>query len=424
MKIAYINQLGTDIRTPPFNGPANHIRQVVSGLKELGHQVTVMVGLDGDYWITDDLESFRVVNNRQAGLKNAGFFERIIRRLQRNLHIPYTGWFDNYRFSMVCRHEFSGYDVILERISWMGYGTAIAAKKMGIPLVVEYNGDPLHDLDAKNQAPTGLQRQVAVNRYQFVLNNASKIIASGTGWSKNLIDKWRISPDKITTIENGTTLVDQLLRGDLKSFKTNENRAEEITIVYLGGFYPWHGTDLLLKAFRTNLELFSNIKLIMIGAGDGFQETQNLARQFELEKHITFTGQLSSEDFAPILANADIAVSPYCGWVEYSGLKLFDYKAAGLAIIASGENGAPVTINHGDTGLIIAPCDLQALTDTIHNLILDRNLRIKLGQNARKDSELNNTWKITSRKIETQLIETVSLKKGLKGQFSKGLSNE
>ena len=424
MKIAYVNQLGTDIRTPPFNGPANHVRQVVSGLQELGHQVTVMVGLSGDNWITDDLENFRIVNNLQAGVQTNSFLERVIRRLQRNLHIPYTGWFDNYKFSRVCQYEFFGFDIILERISWMGYGAALAAKKMGIPLVVEYNGDPLHDLDAKNQAPTGLQRRVAINRYQFVLKNSSKIIASGTGWSKNLINKWRISPDKITTIENGTSLVNQLTREDLKSFKSGENLAGDITIVYLGGFYPWHGTDLLLKAMRKNLDLFPNIKLIMIGAGDGFHETQNLAKQFKLEKSITFTGQLSSEDLAPFLANADIAVSPYCGWVEYSGLKLFDYKAAGLAIIASGENGAPITINHGETGLIIAPCDLQALTDAIHDLILDRDLRIKLGQNARKDSELNNTWGITTQKIETQLKETASSKKGVNGQFSKGLSNE
>lgn len=421
MKIAYVNQLGADIRTPPFNGPANHIRQVVSGLMDLGHQITVMIGLDSVNWITDDLENFQIVSPpKQTNL----ILEKGIRRFQHDLHIPYTAWFDNQKFSQVCQSEFSGFDIILERISWMGYGAAIAAKKMGIPLVVEYNGDPLHDLDAKNQAPTGLQRRIAINRYQFVLKSASKIIASGTGWRKNLIEKWHISPEKITTIENGTTLVDLLKRKDLKSFMNNENQPGEITIVYLGGFYPWHGTDFLLKAVKTNLKQFPHIKLIMIGAGDGYQETQNLAKQLNLEKSVLFTGQLISQDLAPILANADIAVSPYCGWVEYSGLKLFDYKAAGLAIIASGENGSPVTIHHGETGLIIPPCNLQALTDAIHDLILDNKLRLKLGQNARKDSELNDTWRITSQQIENQLKETVNSKKIVKRQFSKGVSNE
>lgn len=407
MKIAYVNQLGADIRTPPFNGPANHIRQVVSGLTDLGHHVTTMIGLNGTNWISNDLINYQVAKGPVTGKYINRLFEKGIRRIQQDLHIPYIGWFDNQKFSQVCQNEFSGFDIILERISWMGYGAAIAAKKIGIPLVVEYNGDPLHDLDAKKQAPAGMQRQIAINRYQYVLKSAARVIASGTGWRNNLIEKWLIPPKKIATIENGTTLVDQLSRKDLKSFQVKDNRSSEITIVYLGGFYPWHGTDTLLKAFKTNLTQFPNLKLIMIGAGDGFSEAQNLVAQLELEKMVTFTGQLNSDIYAPYLANADIAVSPYCGWVEYSGLKLFDYKAAGLAIIASGENGAPVTIQNGKTGLIIPPCNLNALAAAIHDLILDHNLRLKLGQNARMDAELNNTWKITASQIEILLRETV-----------------
>ena len=81
-----------------------------------------------------------------------------------------------------------------------------------------------------------------------------------------------------------------------------------------------------------------------------------------MEDKIEFAGQLAPKQFATLLANSDIAVSPYCGWAEYSGLKIFDYKAAGLAIIASGEGDQPKTLQQGKTGMIVPPCDLTALT--------------------------------------------------------------
>ncbi len=424
MKIAYINQLGADIRTPPFNGPANHIRQVANELKALGHQVKVIVGLGGQVWVTEDLENFRIINNSVNENRIFRLFERVIRRIQHELHIPYFGWFDSYHFSRICIPELSETDVILERISWMGYGAAMASKNMEIPLVVEFNGDPIHDLEAKKQAPTGFQKRISINRYRFSLLSAKKIIASGLGWQNNLIEKWNCYPENIITIENGTTLVNQLNRNDLKSFQINIKQDPQITIVYLGGFYPWHGTEFLINAFQQNYFDFPNIRLILIGAGDGLQKTQNLVRKLKLESVISFTGQLTSAQFAPLMANADIAVSPYCGWVEYSGLKLFDYKAAGLAIIASGEDGHPISLIHGETGWIVPPCDQHALSDAIRKLVMDRDLRVKLGQNSRKDAEMNNTWEKTAQEIEKLLLDVLSPQSQGKNTKSEEFSND
>jgi glycosyltransferase involved in cell wall biosynthesis len=81
--------------------------------------------------------------------------------------------------------------------------------------------------------------------------------------------------------------------------------------------------------------------------------------------------------------------------VEYSGLKIFDYKAAGLAIIASGENNQPTTISHGKSGIIIPPCDLTALIDNLKMLIKNQELRTELGRNARLDAEKFHSWQTT-----------------------------
>ena len=115
---------------------------------------------------------------------------------------------------------------------------------------------------------------------------------------------------------------------------------------------------------------------------------------------MTFTGKLKATDYAPYLAGADIGVSPYCGWPEYSGLKIFDYKAAGLACVASGEHGQPSTLNHGETGWIVPPCDEDALAEALFTLSENAELRRKLGQAARLDAERHHAWRHTALHLE------------------------
>jgi len=61
MKIGYLMQVGEDIRQPPFNGPANHVRQITRELAHRGHSVRVLYRLGNQIWLSDDLIDFRPV---------------------------------------------------------------------------------------------------------------------------------------------------------------------------------------------------------------------------------------------------------------------------------------------------------------------------------------------------------------------------
>ncbi|MEW6404809.1 MAG: glycosyltransferase, partial [Chloroflexota bacterium] len=87
-------------------------------------------------------------------------------------------------------------------------------------------------------------------------------------------------------------------------------------------------------------------------------------------------------------------------WVEFSGLKLLDYKAAGLAIIASGKEKQPEVINHGRTGWIVPPCDEGALSDAIIHFSKNPQLIREMGQRARLEAEQLHRWKNTVDDLE------------------------
>jgi glycosyltransferase involved in cell wall biosynthesis len=383
-------------------------------LSRLGHTVRLLVRLEGKIWKSDDLQDFQPVFVQKIDRGALRSLERLVRRIQYELKLPYAAFFESLRFALACQQELKGFDLFFERSSWMAYGGMLAAGWQKAPLVIEYNGDPLADLEAKNAAPHGIQRRLSVALMRRYLKSATHLVATGEGWKVNCIEKWGIATDKVSTVENGTELVQLLERGQLRAFQPYSDPDEPVTLAYLGGFYAWHGVEVLLHAFSRAISQGCDLKLILIGSGAGEEEARQLASQLGIADRVSFKGQLTTAEFAPFLAQADIGLSPYCGWAEFSGLKIFDYKAAGLPTIASGKDGQPRTLQHGQTGWIVPPCDEDALTGAILYLCSNLEVRRRLGQHARLEAEQIHGWDHTARQLEQIFHEALAHGKMIK----------
>jgi len=405
--IGYVMQEGVEIRRPPFNGPANHVREVVQWLGRRGHQVRVIVRVDGRIWRSDDLASFVPVRARWFDRGPLRLAERAVRRLQSELQLPYAAMFESLRFAQACVQELRGYDLLYERFGWTGYGSGLAARRLGIPLVLEDNGDHLFDLEAKGIAPQGLQRRLSLALARQAVRRAAHVISAGAGWREQFTRRWAFDPDRVTTIENGTALMGMLQREQLRSFSDETDADGHTTFVYLGGFYPWHGVPVLLQALAAARARGARARLLMIGSGDGFADARALASRLGLDEAVRFAGHRAPEEYAPMLASADAGVSPYCGWPEFSGLKVLDYKAAGLPTIASGVNGHPPTLKDGVTGVIVPPCEVEPLAGAMARLCAEPEVRKRMGQAARLEAEALHGWERTAERIEQVFLDVI-----------------
>lgn len=404
MKIGYLMEKGEEIRRPPYNGPANHVRHVVQELCKRGHTVRLLARLERRLWVSDDLTEFRPVFVPSIDRGWLRFIERSVRSTQAALHLPFLGWFEDLRFARACRQELVDCDVFLERMSWIMGGGVRAARQLGIPLALEYNGDPLADLVAKGTAPAGLQLRISTTKMRSIIQSAAHVIATGDGWRQECIEKWGAAPENVTTVENGTDLVQRLRRTDLRSFQEDPPDQAPM-LVFLGGFYAWHGVPVLLEAFSAALRQFPAARLLLIGAGRGEADARQQVQELDISENVSFLGQMAMEAVAPLLASADIAVSPYCGRPEFDGLKIYDYKAAGLPVIASGDGRAPRAVRAGTTGLVVPPCDPQALQQAICTLLSDASLRRKMGRQGRQEAEDRHGWEHTAANLETVLAQ-------------------
>lgn len=404
MKIGYLMQEGVpDIRSTAPSGPANHVIHTIKGLRRLGHDVRVLANLEGGTSYSEDLERFERV--RLPGLEDGPrrLIESGVRRVQSELHLPYLSYFDSRRFAAACAQKLADCDVLYERMGWMGAGGSRAARALGVPHVIEINGDHLEEFEMLGVAPRGAQRWASLAVMGRVTRSAAHAVAAGEGWRRRHVERWGTPLEKVSVVENGTAMVDMLAPEQLRCRRNGVDGPQPLRLIYVGGFDPWQGLPGLLETTAIVAGSGVDVTLTLAGAGNLDAELRRKTAELGLGEWVRFTGHLAADALAAELAQADAGVVLYQKRKEYSGLKLLDYKAAGLATIAVGANGQPALIEHERTGLIIPPNDLGALEAAIRRLAGAPQEAKRMGRAAREEAERMHSWSHTAQAIEAVL---------------------
>ena len=249
LRIGYLMQEGV----PDLNivsGPQLHITNVIKVLERLGHQVrTVAINNKEIVW-SDDLSSW---NRTECGICQSPMFRLIespIRRLQYELRFPYINLFESLRFASACLQPLEGFDLIYERHGYMGYGGLIAARRLGIPHILELNGNIVKEIDIMDLAMTPAQRNLGrmITKYSF--KKTDHIVAVSAALKRELVNTFDVAENDVSVVLNGVNF--DLFKQDFD--KNQVRKAFAITakpvIVFVGSFQPWHGVELLVRPMR------------------------------------------------------------------------------------------------------------------------------------------------------------------------------
>lgn len=120
-----------------------------------------------------------------------------------------------------------------------------------------------------------------------------------------------------------------------------------------------------------------------------------------------YAGHVAPADVPRYLAAFDICAMPHPFTRQFayytSPLKLFEYMAAGRAIVASDLPAWADVITDGQIALLVPPDDVPALADAIRRLCENAVLRDQLGKNAREHALRNYTWSARAKAIRAHI---------------------
>lgn len=186
--------------------------------------------------------------------------------------------------------------------------------------------------------------------------------------------QFRVRPERLSTVYNGVDTARFTPSGDAEI----RDRDVRTRILCVAALIPEKGVDVLLRALPSLSDL--DIEVMIAGEGPERANLEQLCAKLAQEHRCTFLG--IRNDVQDLLRESEILVHP-ARWAEAFGLTIAEGMASGCAVVASRVGAIPELIESGVSGLLFARDDSADLSACLRQLIVDRELRLRLGNAAR-----------------------------------------
>ena len=284
-------------------------------------------------------------------------------------------------------------DVIYQRHARFSLAGPLLSALAGRPLFLEYNGSEAF-FGAQWQR-TPLLRRLAICE-DAALAAASRVIVVSDADRRSLIARG-VGRNRIVLNPNGVDASRFAVGGGADVRR--ELGIDDSTIVagFVGSFGPWHGAPVLAEALGVIADVCPNLRLLFVGDGSQRELTERVLEARGLRGRAVFVGKVRPGDVPRYLDACDILVSPHVPLPDNreffgSPTKLFEYMAAGKAILASRLGQIAEVLEADRTAILVTPGNADELGDALKHLAGEPRLRAELGANARRAAVERHGW--------------------------------
>ena len=304
---------------------------------------------------------------------------------------------------------------VYQRYSLNNFSGLRVARRHGVPLVLEYNGSEIwmgrhwgrplrHEALSQRIEQLNLTRAdltVVVSRVM-----RDEVVARGVDASAVLVNPNGVDTERYRPDVDGRAVRDRYGLGPF------------VVVGFIGTFGPWHGAEMLARAFVRLLHddptCAARLRLLMIGDGAGMPAVRQILSDGGAASSSILTGLVPQEHGPEHLAACDILASPHVDNTDGtpffgSPTKLFEYMAMGKGIVASNLGQIGEVLEHGRTAWLVPPGDVDALAAGLRKLIDGPELRRDLGAEARREVVARYTWREHTRRTIARLKEIVDV---------------
>ncbi len=384
-----------DIYKPHVSGVTNFIDLNKTYLEKAGHEVFIFTFGDENY---PDQEA-HVIRSQGLPVIDTGLY----------LSLSYKPQARQLLFSM---------DVVHVHHPFMSGTLALRyCRPRGIPII--FTNHTRYDLYAQAYMPIlpDIVGETIIQAYlpQFC-RSCDLVIAPSEGLRQVLLRLGVDAPMEV--VPNGVNLepfskITRLEDRSLQGFSP-----EQVILAYVGRLGPEKNLPFLLRSFAGTAAAFDTVHLLMIGDGPERDNLQDLVHNMGIDEKVHFAGMVPYKELPGYLASADGFVT--ASVTEVHPLSVIEAMAAGLPVLGINSPGVGDTIEDGVTGFL-ASDDLAAFTAKMVHLVMDRDLRARLGDQARQAAKAYDIKRTTQLMLEryTRVVKgSVERKKKLRARFT------
>jgi glycosyltransferase involved in cell wall biosynthesis len=356
LRILYHHRIGSK------DGQAVHIESLIAALKRVGH--AVCVASPPEFGKIDFGSESRSFSQLKRLLPRAGYeLLEICYNLPALWRLERTRW--------CCRP-----DLIYERYNLFLVAGVLFAALHRTPIFLEVNA-PL----ARERAAFG---GLAFGRMAAWLERctwrAADLVLPVSQALAEIVRQAGVPPERIVVIPNGINEED-FRSPDSAAAKSDLGLQGKTVLGFIGFVRDWHGLDGVLNLLA-DPRCPPDLHLLVAGDGPALPGLKSRAERLGLLSRVTFAGLVDRDELARHIAAFDIALQPKA--VGYaSPLKIFEYMAAGKAIVAPDQANIREILADGQSARLFVSGDDAAFREAVLDLAQHPPVRERLGACAR-----------------------------------------
>ncbi len=208
----------------------------------------------------------------------------------------------------------------------------------------------------------------------FAYRQAHRVIAHNEQMKQMIIQEIGIPADRIDVTP--MVALDGPPDPEEAANDTNE-------ILFFGRIWAYKGLANLIQAEPLITARVPNAKIVIAGQGEDLDPYRRM--MIHPESFIIYNDWISNELRAELFSRASVVVLPYIEATQ-SGVIRVAYSHS-KPVVATTVGGLPSQVDHGHTGFLVPPGDIQSLANRIVQLLEDETLRRQLGRNGKHKLE-------------------------------------
>lgn len=179
-------------------------------------------------------------------------------------------------------------------------------------------------------------------------------------------------------------------------------------VVCVSRLVPRKGQDTLIEAMPQILAQVPEAVLLIVGGGPYEKDLRTLAQRTGVASSVRFTGSVPWEELPAHYGAGDVFAMP-CrtrrGGLDVEGLGIvyLEASATGLPVVAGDSGGAPDAVLDGETGWVVRGGSADEAAERIVTLLLDAELRQRMGQAGRAWVEERWRWDLLAERLRELL---------------------
>jgi glycosyltransferase involved in cell wall biosynthesis len=262
----------------------------------------------------------------------------------------------------------------------------LAAKFAGLPSIVTVHSPAIQYYGDRQtvRARSGRKIYITLDRFLNYTMTSALVYVSNQVFSLYLSEHWT-PVDRSFVVQNGIDLKPYQSNSARLEFRSKLKVAPDLPVItYVGRLSDEKGVDILLEAAATlKNDFHSKFKVWLIETGEQEPALRSMVKDLNLQDDIAFLGQ--HEQVADYLLASDCFVLP--SRQEAMSIAIIEAMAAGLPCVVTDVGDNAQLIHDGQQGFVISQDSIDSLANILHKLLLDADLRRRMGMSARAKAQ-------------------------------------